>query len=367
MHEHRNAGSRILLGLAFCLGLALSGTPAAYADNDGRYQQHNLVSDGFVVADHTDSNLVNAWGIAFNAFGPVWVSDNGTGTSTVYNGAGTLLLTVTIPPASGAQTANPTGIVFNANASPASFPVNSSAAKFIFVTEDGVLAAWNGGPNAVLVHDNSASGTVYKGLAISAGGNGAMLYATDFHHNKIDVWDSSFAPVTIPPGAFSDPTLPAGFAPFGIQAINGNLYVTYAKQDADAHDDVAGKGLGFVDIFDPNGNMLGRFASRGRLNSPWGIALAPAGFGALGDSLLIGNFGDGRINAFDLATGEPLGQLKGADGHPLVIDGLWGLAFGSGFVGQSVNALFFTAGPGGEAHGLYGRIDPLPGERRRRD
>jgi uncharacterized protein (TIGR03118 family) len=204
------------------------------------------------------------------------------------------------------------------------------------------------------------AGAQYKGLALSAGGNGQLLYATDFHNGKIDVWNSSFAPVTLPAGAFSDPKIPAGFAPFGIQAINGNLYVTYAKQDADRHDDVAGKGLGYVDVFDPNGQLLDRFVSKGPLNAPWGLALAPAGFGEFSNTLLVGNFGDGRINAFDLVSGKHLGALKGADGKALAIDGLWGLAFGNGLNDQPVNTLFFTSGPDDEEHGLYGRIDALP-------
>ena len=189
-----------------------------------------------------------------------------------------------------------------------------------------------------------------------------------FTTRRIAVWDSKFAPASLAAGAFTDPSIPAGFGPFGIQAIGGNLYVTYAKQDADRHDDVKGQGLGFVDVFDPNGNLLRRVATRGKLNAPWGLALAPAGFGELGDTLLVGNFGDGRINAFDLGAGELISQLKGADGKPVVIDGLWGLAFGNGFAQQPVNTLFFTAGPDDEAHGLYGRLDLLsaPGSRSRR-
>ena len=349
------------LALAWIAAAALAAPPGP----DGRYQQRNLVSDGFVAAEHTDANLVNAWGIAFNPFGFVWVSDNGTGLSTLYDGAGVpQSLVVTIPPAAGATTGNPTGIVFNGSRS---FVVTkgaaSGAAAFIFATEDGVIAGWNptvDPTHAILVKDNSATGALYKGLALSAGGNGLLLYATDFHNGKIDVWDGTFTPVTLAPGAFTDPAIPKGFGPFGIQAINGNLYVTYAKQDADRHDDVQGKGLGYVDVYDPNGTLLYRVASKGKLNAPWGLALAPAGFGLFANSLLVGNFGDGRINAYDLASGDWLGELKGADNKPIQIDGLWGLAFGNGFNGQPVNTLFFTAGPGDEAHGLYGRLDALP-------
>ena len=352
--------------------IALAAAPAVHADGHF-YKQHNLVSDGFVKADHTDTNLVNAWGVAFNPFGPVWVADNGTGVSTLYDGAGIPQpltpspLVVTIPsPKDDNGGGNPTGIVFNGSTG---FVVSkdkvSGASRFIFATEDGVIAGW--APNVDRTHairaiDNSKSGAVYKGLALSAGGNGGLLYATDFINNKIDVFDSdaidgSFKPVTLWKGAFTDPKMPAKFAPFGIQAINGDIYVSYAKQGADV-DEEHGAGLGFVNVFDPNGHLIRRVASMGTLNAPWGMALAPAGFGKFSNHLLVGNFGDGRINAYNLVTGKFAGQLKAAhSGHPIVIDGLWGLAFGNGFVGQRVNTLFFAAGPGDEAHGLYGLID----------
>jgi uncharacterized protein (TIGR03118 family) len=355
------------MAMAAATAIALSVAPMAQADPGDRYQQQNLVTDGFVTATHTDANLVNPWGIAFNPFGFVWIADNGSGVSTLYNGTGVpQSLVVSIPPAAEATSGNPTGIVFNGS-SGFVVPVGSGAgpAKFIFATEDGVIAGWNpavDATHALLVEDNSAStGAVYKGLALSAGGNGSLLYATDFHNNKIDVWDSTFTPVVLPAGAFTDPKIPSGFAPFGIQAINGNIYVTYAKQDGDRHDDVQGKGFGYVDVFDPNGKLLDRVASKGQLNAPWGLALAPAGFGDFSNSLLVGNFGDGRINAFDIATGEFLGQLKGMDGKPITIDGLWGIAFGNGFASQPVNTLFFTAGSNDEADGLYGRLDAVPG------
>jgi uncharacterized protein (TIGR03118 family) len=352
------------MAMALVTTIALATAPAAQADPEGRYAVRKLVSDEANVAEHQDTNLVNSWGIAFNPFGFVWVANAETGKSTLYDGNGVpQSLVVTIPPKAGATQGNPTGIVFNGGNTFLTTQAANSFARFIFVTEDGVLAAWAPTVNptqAILIKDNSPSGAQYKGLALSAGGKVQLLYATDFHNGKIDVWDSSFAPVTLPAGAFSDPKIPAGFAPFGIQAINGNLYVTYAKQDADRHDDVAGKGLGYVDVFDPNGQLLDRFISKGPLNAPWGLALAPAGFGEFGNTLLVGNFGDGRINAFDLVSGKHLGALKGANGRPLEIDGLWGLAFGNGLNDQPVNTLFFTSGPDDEEHGLYGRIDALP-------
>jgi uncharacterized protein (TIGR03118 family) len=376
MNGLQKAGNRTISALAVAAAtiLAFATAPVALADpgGHGRYVQHNLVTDGFVPADHTDSNLKNPWGIAFNPFGPVWIADNGSGVSTLYDGNGVPQpaakpLVVIIPAAAGQASGNPTGIVFNGSSG---FDLTSgdptTAAKFIFVTEDGVLAGWNptvDATHAMLILDNSATtGAVYKGLALSGGGTGALLYATDFHNNRIDVWDSAFKPAALPADAFTDKGIPAGFAPFGIQAIGGNLYVTYAKQDADRHDDVQGMGLGYVDVYDPNGKLLDRVASRGRLNAPWGLALAPAGFGEFSGTLLVGNFGDGRINSFDIATGESYGQLNGTDGKPITIDGLWGLAFGNGFASQPVNTLFFTAGSNGEADGLYGRLDATPAE-----
>jgi uncharacterized protein (TIGR03118 family) len=335
------------------------------------YQTHSLVSDGFVPADHVDPNLANAWGIAFNATGPVWISDNGTNVSTLYDGQGNAIthpvngvqvpLVVQIPGAGGNLAAGPpTGIVFNGSAA---FEVSTgNPSRFIFATEDGVISGWS--PSVDLTHavtmvDNSPGNAVYKGLALGAGGGGALLYAADFHNARVDVFDGKFAPVTSA-GGFSDPSIPAGFAPFGIQAIAGDIYVTYAMQDAAKHDDVKGPGLGFVDVFDGNGHLIRRLVSHGRLNAPWGLALAPAGFGRFGGRLLVGNFGDGTINAYDLANGRFAGRLRDADRGAIRIDGLWGIAFGNGFAGQSIDALYFTAGPGGEAHGLYGRIDTVP-------
>lgn len=354
---------------SFALVCALGGALNARAD-DGVYQQHNLVSDGFVAADHTDANLVNAWGVAFNPFGPVWVADNGTGQSTLYDGDGNIVpLVVQIPTPTASSGGPATGIVFNASTSTTSFVVSSGTAsgpsKFLFATEDGVIAGW--APSVDSTHafigvDNSTTtGAVYKGIALSAGGGGQLLYASDFHNARVDVFNSTFAPVTLAPGAFTDPKLPSGYAPFGIQAIGGNVFVTYAMQVAGSNDEAHGQGLGVVDVYDPNGVFLDRVATHGNLNAPWGIVMTPAGFGQFSNSLLVGNFGDGTINAYDPKNYTPLGQLRGADHRPIQIEGLWGLAFGNGFVDQPVNTLFFAAGPGDEAHGLYGRIDAPPG------
>jgi uncharacterized protein (TIGR03118 family) len=349
----RTAG-RILL---FCvLGISAATTHAINLFYDANY----LVADEVAPPAKQDPNLVNAWGIAFNPFGPVWVSNAETGTSTLYDGDGNLIpLVVTVPAPDGGQ-GEPTGIVYNGSSG---FVVQSSGlsapSRFIFATENGSLAAWAPSVNmtqAITVVDNSATGAIYKGLAVSAGGAGGLLYATDFHNNKIDVFDDKFAPVSVV-GAFVDPSIPAGYAPFGIQAIHGDIYVTYARQDDEAEDDVRGAGFGYVDVFDPNGQLIRRLISRGRLNAPWGLAVSPAGFGIMANRLLVANFGDGKINAYNLVTGTPVGVLRAKNGHPIQIDGLWGLAFGNGYAGQPVNTLFFTAGPEEEEHGAYGRID----------
>jgi len=356
--------STITRGIAAAVALALAFGSASLIAQHGKagYVQHNLVSDGSIAADHTDANLVNAWGVAFNPFGFVWVANNHTGTSTLYDGDGNpQALVVSIPTPTADSGGSPTGIVFNASSGFAVTGASGSGpSRFLFATEDGVIAGWAPAADpthAIMAVDNSIGDAIYKGIALSAGGSGQLLYATDFHNAKIDVFDATFAPVALAASAFVDPGIPAGFAPFGIQAIGGNIYVTYAMQDADAVDDVHGKGLGYVDAYDPNGNLIRRVASRGALNAPWGLAVAPAGFGAFSHDLLVGNFGDGVINAFDLKNGTPTGELRGADNRPLAIDGLWGIAFGNGLANQPVNTLFFAAGPNDEANGLYGRID----------
>jgi uncharacterized protein (TIGR03118 family) len=351
------------IGASTALALTLAIAANAWADDGNAYTQRNLISDGFVAAEQpADPNLVNAWGLAFNPFGFVWVADNGTGVSTLYDGNGVVQsLVVQIPTPTASSGGNPTGIVFNGSGSATSFAVTgtvSGPSHFLFSTEDGVIAGWPGGTQAIVAVDNSPAGAVYKGLALSAGGTGQLLYATDFHNARVDVFTNTFAPATLAPGAFTDPQLPAGYAPFGIQAISGNIFVTYAKQTPGEDDETAGPGLGVVDVYDPNGVLLSRVATHGNLNAPWGVALAPAGFGKFSNSLLVGNFGDGTINAYDPKNYTPQGQLRGADGKTIKIDGLWGIAFGNGFADQPVNTLFFAAGPDDENHGLYGRIDP---------
>jgi len=338
----------------------LAATPTALfsaPNNFNNFGQQNLVSDIPGLAAWTDPNLVNPWGVAFSPSSPFWVSDNGTGLATLYNSTGTpLSLVVTIPPPTGQQgPAAPDGQVFNPN------PANFNGSHFIFSTEDGTISSWSSGTSAVLNVDNSGLNTVFKGLALGSNGSGTFLFATDFRNNAIDVFDKNFNPVTLS-GSFTDPTLPSGYAPFNIQASGNRLYVTYALQDAQKHDDVACPGCGYVDVYDTNGNFIQRLVSAGALNSPWGMAWAPSGFGKFGGDLLVGNFGDGKINAFDPTTGNLLGTIDGTNGLPLVNDGLWALTFGNGGSGGSTNILYFTAGLNHESDGLFGAIaTPEPG------
>jgi uncharacterized protein (TIGR03118 family) len=342
--------------IAILAALTVLSAQLALCDID--YFQTNLTSDLPGVAQNHDPNLVNPWGIAFAPNTPFWISDNGSGLSTLYNGAGQAIpLVVTIPPpAGGTSPAAPTGVVANTG-------TGFGGSHFIFATEDGTISAWTGGTSATLEVDNSASGAVYKGLTLGNNGGSELLYAANFNSGNVDVFNSSFAQVTVP-GGFSDPGIPAGYAPFDIQNIGGMLYVTYALQDSQKHDDVAGPGHGFVDVFNTAGMLQGRLISQGALNSPWGLALAPSTFGPFGGDLLVGNFGDGEIDAYDPTTGAFLGVLTDSMGNPLIDQGLWGLAFGNGSNGFSTNSLYFTAGipgPGNvEDHGLFGVIQPTP-------
>ena len=303
-----------------------------------------------------DPNLVNPWGIAFGPTSPFWISDNKTGLSTLYNGAGGIVPLVVTIPGPGGATSSPTGTVFN----PTNLAGTFHGDAFLFGTEDGTIAGWRGGLGTTAEVPVTTADAVYKGITLA----NDLLYAANFHAGTVDVFDSTFAPTTVP-GGFLDSSVPAGYAPFDIANIGGNLYVTYALQDADKHDDVAGAGNGFVDIFDPNGNLLTRLIANGPLNSPWGLAVAPSNFGDFSNDLLVGNFGDGKINAFDPSNGNFLGTLQDGMGNPIVNQGLWGLAFGNGGPQFNPDTLYFTAGipgPGGhvEDHGLFGDLRAVP-------
>ena len=385
--------NRCVISALLC-GLSAVAAATAQADQDDQrsvYLQTNLVSNQPGMAQHTDPNLLNAWGIVFPPGGPFWVNSNNGGLSILYDGQGNsiaALPSVTIPlPATPRAddnsngTAAPTGIVWNGTSSFV-IPNTTLVPNFIFDSEDGTITAWNAalphanpGPNrlAVTVIDmshnpNDAQGAVYKGLELATNKHGNYLFAANFRAGSVDVYDAKFNPVlyrgmVVDPGnakgtnidgTFTDPDLPQGFAPHGIHLINGDLYVAYAKQDAPKHDDVAGAHLGLVDIFDTDGHFIRRFATGGPLNAPWGVAIAPAGFGQFAGDILVGNFGDGRINAYD-RDGEFQGQLRDPDGRPVTIDGLWSLTFGGG-LNSSPDTLYFSAGPNNSADGLFGTL-----------
>lgn len=321
----------------------------------------DLVADEPMKAAQVDPQLVNAWGISFSTTGKPWVSDNGTGLTTVYDPTtGALLLTVTIPAPMGQEgPSKPTGQVANTDATA------FMGDKFIFVTEDGTVSGWQpaDGATAVSHVDNSSMEAIYKGVALAQARTGLRLYAADFHNAKVDVFDASYAPVTVR-GRFSDPFLPAGYAPFNILAHDDMLLVAYAKQALpEKEDDEAGAGHGFIDAFDTEGRFMRRLVSRGALNSPWGMAFAPADFGHVSGRLLVGNFGDGKIHAYEIEgrgrfrPAEFEGAIGASKTEALTIPGLWALVFAPDAGGLNSKQLFFSAGPDDEAHGLFGRLD----------
>jgi uncharacterized protein (TIGR03118 family) len=321
----------------------------AFARADS-YSWTNLQSDIAGVAAHVDPNLVNPWGLAASSGGTIWVANNGTGTSTLYQQDGTTVpLVVTIPTsARNKGSGKPTGVVFNGTPF---FKVtkngNSQPGRFLFVSEDGSISGWNpqlDSTHAIVAIDNGTNNgknrAIYKGATLGVANGDNFLYVTNFHSGRVETYNENFQPVN--PNAFGDPNLPSGYAPFGIRNLNGEIFVTYAKQDAKGEDDVAGMGNGFVNVFDTSGNLLRRLVSNGNLNAPWGLALVDG-------ELWVGNFGDGRINNYDPATGAFLETLSRADGTPLAFDGLWDLLpLGSG--------VYFTAGIADEEHGLFGLI-----------
>ena len=348
---------------------ALGAAPAGATAHVTTYRQINLVSDQAGKANLLDTDLVNAWGLAAspgtNAApgSPLWVADNGSDKATLYQGASATSvskvgLTVSVTGAA------PTGQVFNGDGS--AFTVrddqgNSGSSLFIFDTENGTIDGWApnvGGPSPSMVtevaRDNGAN-AVYKGLAIAQVNGKSFLYASNFRSGRVEAYDSTFTPVEMPGGLFVDRGLPNGYGPFGIAEIKGMLYVSFAKQDATLHDDVAGSGHGFVDVFTNNGKFVRRLVSHGALDSPWGMALAPASFGQFGGDLLVGNFGNGLINVYNPDNGAHLGVLRQSNGVPIQIDGLWGLMFGNGNAAKT-GELVFSAGPSDESHGLLGKI-----------
>lgn len=342
-----------LAGLAGCGG---GGGMSAAASGTPFYAPTAYVASAAGAA-HVDASLVNPWGIAYGPATDFWVADQATGLATVYDGLGAVPAPdprVTVAAAAGAAPKGPTGVVYNGTA-------GFSGYRFIFAGLDGTLSGWTSGAVTVIAVDRHAAGASYTGLALATVAGGALagdyLYAANFTGGTVDVFDAAFAPASLGAGAFTDPGLPSGYAPFGIQALGGKVYVAYAIPVAGSAHATAGAGLGLVDVFNPDGTMIGRLVSPGgTLDAPWGLAMAPAGFGPLGGSLLVGNFGDGRISAFNPATGASRGQLSGASGVPLAFPGLWGIVFGNGAGAGSAGQLYYAAGGAAENQGVFGTV-----------
>jgi uncharacterized protein (TIGR03118 family) len=360
MRSRLGVRGAVALGLAGLLAVAWGGAADANGPSH-RFVEHDLASDVAGKADLTTQRLVNAWGMAQGPTTPVWVAANETNKAFLFSGDGVGAPVTKVPLIVSVPAEGITGQVFNGTSG---FVVddghgNSGPALFIFDSESGDVSGWAIGvpPPPPSTHAQPAAhvkGAIFKGLAIADHNGSTFLYAADFHNNKIDVFNSSWKMVTLG-GSFTDPNLPKGYAPFNVTALNGELFVSYAKQDAAKEDENAGAGKGFVDVYDTGGHLSRRLVSRGNLNAPWGMAIAPAGFGDLGGALIVGNFGDGHIHAYDPQTGAPMGTLRRPNGNPLVIDGLWALMFGNGTTAGSTT-LLFSAGPNDESHGLYGSI-----------
>lgn len=358
-------GAAVFPLTALALHFSASAAPPSPQTASKAYQVDYLISDGTPPAENHDPDLRNAWGIAASPTGPWWVALNEAQASKLYDGDGAPQdLRVTVP-------GPPTGIVYSGGSG---FVVTDGAvsgpARVLFAAENGTISGWSPdvGPAAPMGQaftavDSSVSGAIYTGLAIASTSEGDRLYAADFHNARIDVFDETFSSIT-PTGGFVDPRLPAGYAPFGIQTLSGRVFVAYALQDPNAMDEVSGQGLGVVDVFDTDGNLIARVGAHGRLNAPWGLAIAPSGFGDMSGNLLVGNFGDGTIAAYamtdDMEKFTPNNVLRDADNKPIRIDGLWGIAFGNGATSGPTNALYFAAGPAEETHGIFGRITLAP-------
>jgi uncharacterized protein (TIGR03118 family) len=349
--------------------LLLSILAAGSSSFAQHYTRTDLITDQSTVLP-TDPNLVNAWGLSRSSRSPWWVSDNGMGVSSLYDGTGAIIAlgpqgTVTIPTPDGTGTSAPTGTVYNYTTG---FQVAKDApAVFLFVTEDGTIAGWNPtvNLNTAVLKVKRPGQAVYKGCAIAQFDRQFFLYATNFVGGKVEVFNSTFAPIHLAATAFRDPGISSAYAPFNIQNVGGNLVVTFAKRQAGSEDEAHGPGLGFVDVFNSRGQLLQRLQHGPFLNAPWGITLAPSDFGVFSHRLLIGNFGDGTIHAFNLVTGKMVGTLLDAtSGDALSIDGLWALGFGNNQTAGLATDLYFTAGPEDETHGLLGKITAVAAEQR---
>lgn len=361
--------ARVLVSVVALVGALMPAVASAQ-----HYTQTNLVSDTGVPPVVNDPNLKNAWGLVHSATSPWWVSNNATGTSTLYDTSTTpptpRTLVVTVPPAPGQPSpGHPTGLLFNGSATDFLLAPGKPA-LFIFVTEDGTISGWNPGVNPTVAQikiDNSQKprpghGAVYKGATLVEINGRPYILAANFRSGRIDIFDTTFTQVHFSDERFDDDRIPHGYAPFNVQAIGHNVYVTYAKQDDDKEDDVPGNGRGFVDVFSTRGDLRDRLEHGSWLNAPWGVVEAPAYFGEFSHALLIGNFGSGTIAAYNPVTGRFLGNMLTPAGATLTIDGLWGLAFGTGGANGPGNTLYFTAGPNDENDGLFGSLVPISTE-----
>lgn len=364
--------ARKALGRRVCVLIPVLGLLWPTASFAQRYLQTNLFIGGMA----PPGLVVNPWGLARSTAGPWWVANNGTGTSTAY----TTNLVVTIPGSPGSAHGTPTGIVFNGSQHDFAVDAAGDAASFIFVSEDGSISGWN--PNVpsipgqlsttAIIRVGGSSNSVLKGATIAEAGNARFLYVADFKDGKIKIYNTNFEQVWFYPSSFVDPFLPAGFAPFNVQNIGGDLYVTFAKQDENKQDEVSGPGLGFVDVFSPHGFLLMRLECGDWFNAPWGVALAPSDFGSFSHKLLVGQFGSGEILVFNPVTGRFKGKLNDQNNKVIQIPGLWAISFGSGTINGTeaptpapsgpANTLFFTAGVNDEAGGLFGTLTPLPAD-----
>jgi len=350
----------LVLSLIACGGGGGGAASAPPPPPPSAYQVTRLVSDQAASgAVTTDPNLVNPWGIAYGPTTYFWLANQGTSTTTVYDGLGNkpaVPIVVSSPSVVGHVMGGPTGVVFNGSAGFSGF----SGDEFILASLDGCLCGWSAGTITTRRVDNSGAGALYTGLATATVGANTYLYVANFTAGTIDVFDGTYAPISLGASALVDPTLPAGFSPYNVQVLGTKLYVTYAQRTPPALRETTGAGLGYVSVFNLDGSFVNRVASGGSLNAPWGIALAPANFGPFSGALLVGNFGDGRITAFNATTGAELGQLKGPNNLPLAISGLWGLTFGNGGSAGATNHLYVTAGPQAETHGLFAVINYGP-------
>ncbi len=363
MSERKEA--RLLNFIAIAAATSIAAIIAASAAPRETFQVRLLDSSGGQAGTLADTDLVNGWGLAASPTGPWWVSSNAMNLGVVVSGTGAAQgLTVEIPGA-------PTGVVFNGGTE---FKITDGEsrgpARFLFATEDGTIVGWNPGVpegnisrQTFVAVDSTVDGAAYKGLALATTAEGDRLYAADFRNGRIDVFDGNFDPVTLPE-AFTDPRVPEGFSPFNVQNLNGRIFVAYARRDPATNDEVKGPGLGIVDVYDTEGQLLARAATHGQLDAPWGLAIAPKGFGRLAGDLLVGNFGDGHIVAYrmsdDMKSFAPAGALRDERNRPIAIDGLWGIGFGNGGQAGPADTLFFAAGPRDEEAGLFGSIAPAP-------